>query len=303
VEPSTDPSDVRVARSEAVALSGLKAEDNQSSSRLQQYLDAVAQLHCGVNSLVSVILFGSAASGAVSESSDVDLIMVLTDGATAEDRRRIRVAISVLEISHGLRLPASRRKNPLERFAEHAGGDAHSCFLCTRADLLSGDVARVFGLRAVEELFVDRIVLASVVVSAKTVWGEELLPRVPLPPLRRFDVFKALFGFAGLTLLSAVAFPVLSDATRYAMGALKHSLHSCYFCYHLKTAPLNEEVEFFNSRLGGSSTLLELLNQRRKYHRTFAFVLRCVPVLFRLHLRTAWDNRFPRAVVREGISG
>ena len=87
------------------------------------------------------------------------------------------------------------------------------------------------------------------------------------------------------------------------MSALKHSLHSCYFCYHLKTDPLNEEVEFFNSRLGRSRTLLELLNQRRKYHRSFAFVLRCVPVLFRLHLRTAWDNRFPRAVVRGDIPG
>ena len=278
----------------------LKAKDGQLSSRLQQYLDAVAQLQCGVSSLVSVILFGSAASGAVSESSDVDLIIVLPDSATAEDRRRLHGVISDLEIAHGLRLPASRPKNPLERFAEHAGGDAHSCFFCTRADLLSGDVARVFGLRAVEALLVDRIVFASVIVSAKTVWGEELLPRVPLPPLRRLDVFKALFGFAGLILMSAVVFPVLSDATRYAMGALKHSLHSCYFCYRLKTAPLNEEVGFFNSRLGRNRTLLELLNQRRKYHRSFTFVLRCVPVLFRLHLRTAWDNRFPRAVVRGG---
>jgi hypothetical protein len=59
-----------------------------------------------------------------------------------------------------------------------------------------------------------------------------------LPPLRRLDVFKTLFGFTtGLILLSAAAFPVLPDATRYAMGALKHSQHSCYFCYHLKTAP------------------------------------------------------------------
>jgi hypothetical protein len=87
------------------------------------------------------------------------------------------------------------------------------------------------------------------------------------------------------------------------MGALKHSLHSCYFCYHLKTAPLNEEVEFFNSRLGRSKTLLDLLKQRRKYQRSFRFVLRCVPVLFRLHLQTALDNRFPRAVVRGDIPG
>jgi hypothetical protein len=273
------------------------------SRRAQQYLDAVAQLPCGESSLVSVILFGSAASGAVSGSSDVDLIIVLPDGATAEDRRRLGGEVAGIEIAHGLRLPASRPKNPLERFIEHAGGDAHSCFLCTRGDLLSGNVARVFGLRAVEELLVDRIVLASVIVSAKTVWGEELLPRVPLPPIRRLDVFKALFGLAGLILLSAELFPVLPDATRYAMGALKHSLHSCYFCYRLKNAPLNEEVEFFNSRLGRSATLLELLNQRREYHRSFAFVLRCVPLLARLHFRTAWDNRFPRAVVRKDISG
>jgi predicted nucleotidyltransferase len=274
------------------------------ASSVQQYIDAVAHLRaCGEDSPVSVILFGSAASGAFSESSDVDLILVLPNEATLEDRRRLREAASDLEVTHGLRLPASRRKNLLEIFAEHAGGEAHSCFVCTRDDLISGDAAKVFGLRAVEKLFVDRIVFASVIVSAKTVWGEELLSLIPLPPLRRLDVFKALFGLAGLTLLSVVAFPVLYDATRYGMGALKHSLHSCYFCYHLKTAPLNEEVEFFNSRLGRSKTLLDLLKQRRNYQRSFRFVLRCVPILFRLYLQTALDNRFPRAVARGDISG
>ena len=274
------------------------------ASSVQQYIDAVAQLHaCGENSLVSVIFFGSAATGAISESSDVDLILVLPNEASLDDRRRLREAVSDLEITHGLRLPASRRKNFLEMFAEHAGGEAHSCFLCTRDDLMSGDVARVFGLQAVEKLLVDRIVLASVIVSAKTVWGADLLSLIPLPPLRRLDVFKAFFGLAGLVLLSVVAFPVLCDATRYGMGALKHSPHSCYFCYHLKTAPLNEEVEFFNSRLGRSKTLLDLLKQRRKYQRSFRFVLRCVPVLFRLHLQTALDNRFPRAVARGEIPG
>ena len=149
----------------------------------------------------------------------------------------------------------------------------------------------------------DRIVLASVVVSAKTIWGEELLSLITLPPIRRFDVFKSLFGLGGLLLLSAVAFPVLYDATRYGMSALKHSLHSCYFCYHLKTAPLNEEVEFFYSRLGRSRTLMDLLNQRQKYHRSFRFVLHCVPVLSRLHLMTALDNQFPRTVTRRDIQG
>jgi predicted nucleotidyltransferase len=271
---------------------------------VQQYIDAVAQLHAsGENSLVSVIVFGSAASGAFSESSDVDLILVLPNEVALNDRRRLRGTISDLEIAHGLRLPASHRKNSLEVFVEHAGGEAHSCFFCTRDDLISGDAARVFGLRPVEKLLVDRIVLASVIVSAKTVCGEELLSLIPLPSIRRLDVFKSLFGLAGVTLLSVVAFPILCDATRYGMSALKHSLHSCYFCYHLKAAPLSDEVEFFNSRLGRSETLLDLLKQRREYRRSFRFVLRCVPVLFRLHLKTALDNQFPRAVAGEDTPG
>lgn len=269
------------------------------ASRVQRYLDGVAQLHPGgVISLVSVILFGSAASGTCSESSDVDLIIVIPDGTSPEDRCLLRGAVTDLEIMHGLRFPESRPKNPLEKFVEHAGGHAHSFFLCTRGDLISGDIARVFGLRAAEEVFLERTFLASVIVSAKTVWGEDLLSLVPLPSLRRLDVFKALFRLTGLVLLSAAAFPVLSDATKYAVGALKHSLHSCYFCYHMKTAPLDDEVAFFNVRLGRDRTLQDLLNQRKEHHRSFAFVLRCVPILFRLHMRTMRDNRFPRAVTR-----
>jgi hypothetical protein len=269
------------------------------ANRVQQYLDAVAQVHAGgVTSLVSVILFGSAASGAFSESSDVDLIIVIPNETSQKDRRLLRGVVTDLEISHGLRLPESHPKNPLQKFAEHAGGHAHSCFFCTRDDLLSGDVARVFGLRAAEEVFLERMFFASVIVSAKTVWGEDLLSLVPLPSLRYLDVFKALFRLTGLVLFDAAAFLVLSDATRYAMGALKHALHSCYFCYHLRTAPLAEEAAFFNSRLGRSGTLLDLLSQRQECHRSFAFVLRCVPTLFLLHLRTVWDNQFPRAVAK-----
>jgi predicted nucleotidyltransferase len=268
-------------------------------SRVQGYLDGVTQLHRnGAIPLASVILFGSAATGAFSQSSDVDLIIVIPDETSPEDRCLLRAEVTEVEIMHGLRLTVSRPPKPLESFAEHAGGHAHSCFLCTRADLTLGDVARIFGLRGAEEMFLERMFLASVIVSAKTVWGEDLLSLLPLPSLRRLDVFKSLFRSTASILFCAAAFPMLSDGTKYAMSTLKHALHSCYFCYHMKTAPLNDEVAFFNARLGRDRTLQDLLNQRKEYHRSFAFVLRCVPILFRLHLRTLWDNRFPRVVAR-----
>jgi hypothetical protein len=160
--------------------------------------------------------------------------------------------------------------------------------------VISGDVGRVLDLRPLETLLVDRIVFASIVASAVTVWGEDLLPRVAVPSIRRLDVFKALFGFFGQAVASAVTFPALPDATKYAMGTLKHSLHSCFFCYQARTAALEEEVDFFERRLGPSQTLVELLALRRTYRRSFAFVIRCLPTLVRLHVRTARDNRFPR---------
>jgi len=273
-------------------------------SSVQPYLNEVAQLHPnGAPSLVSMILFGSAASGAFSQSSDVDLILVVPDETSQEDMTLLRSQVTELEITHGLRPPNTQPKNPLVSFAEHAGGHVHSCFLCTRADLISGAVARIFGLRGAETIFVERMFLASVILSARTVWGEDLLSLVPLPPLRRLDVFKSLFRSTSFTLFCAAAFPVLSGATMYAMSTLKHSLHSCYFCYHMKTAPLNDEVAFFNARSGRDRTLQDLLNQRKEYHPSFAFVLRCVPSLFRMHLQTLRDNRFPRVVARSPATG
>ncbi len=152
-------------------------------------------------------------------------------------------------------------------------------------------------------MFLERMFLWSVIVSAKTVWGEDLLSLVPLPSLRRLDVVKSLFRSTAFILFGAAAFPVLSEATKYAISTLKHALHSCYFCFHIKTASLNDEVAFFNAHLGRDSTLQHLLNKRKEYRRSFLFVLRCMPILFRLHLRALHDNPFPRLVARASKSG
>jgi predicted nucleotidyltransferase len=245
--------------------------------------------------LVSVALFGSAAKGGFSgEVSDVDLIVVLSDDASRTQRSRLADNVARLEAVHGLRPDTSHPPGSLRALIDRVMAHGFSSFVCTRGDVISGDVGRVLDLSPLETLLVDRIVFASIVASAVTVWGEDLLPRVAVPSVRRLDVFKALYAFSGQVLASAVMFPVLPDATRYAMGTLKHSLHSCFFCYHGRTAALEEEVDFFQRRLGPSQVLFELLALRRKYRRSFAFVIRFLPALVRLHVRTARDNQFPR---------
>jgi predicted nucleotidyltransferase len=279
-------------------FSSAAASGTQLPARVQTYIDALVET-CAQDRvpLVSVVLFGSAAKNGFSEAvSDVDVIIVVSDDASPATRLRLVEDVARLETLHEFRAAATHAPGGLRARIERAVGHGFSCFVCTRQDLSSGDVARVLNLRPWEALFVDRIVFASIVASAMTVWGEDLLPRVPVPPVRRLDVFKALGGFSSQVLLSAVTFPVLPDATKYAMGALKHSLHSCFFCYHQRTTTLEDEVAFFNGRLGASRTLVELLSLRRHYRRSFAFVIRCLPTLARLHLRTARDNRFTRAV-------
>ena len=243
---------------------------------------------------MSVILFGSAAKGGFSEDvSDVDVIVVVPDDASRAMRRRLGEDVARLETLHELRAAATHLSGGVVSRIERAVGHGISCFVCRRSDLISGDVARVLDLGPLERPFVDRIIFASIVASALTVWGEDLLPRVTAPPVRRLDVFKALFAFSSQVVLSAMTFPVLPGATKYAMGTLKHSLHSCYFCYHGRTAALEEEVDFFRRRPGSSRTLSDLLALRADYRPSFAFVIGCLPTIARLHLQTARDNRFP----------
>ena len=273
------------------------ASGAQLPVRVQTYIEALVQT-CAQDRtpLVSVVLFGSAAKGGFSGAvSDVDVILVVSDEASRARRLRLGEDVARLETLHELRPATTHSPGGVRARIERAVGHGFSCFVCTRSDLISGDVARVLDLRAWEAPFVDRIVFASIVASAVTVWGENLLPRVLVPSVRRLDVFKALFGFSGQVLLSVVTFPVLPDATKYAMGALKHSLHSCFFCYHQRTTTVEDEVAFFNQRLGASRTLVELLSLRRQYRRSFAFVMRCLPTVARLHLRTARENQFPHA--------
>jgi predicted nucleotidyltransferase len=261
--------------------------------RVQNYLDAVIQT-CARNGtpVVSLILFGSAAKGGFSSVSDVDLIIVLADGTTRDDRRRLREQVTSLETDHGFRPAAAQAPGALQARIERAVGHLFSCCICTRGDLLSGDVARVLDLRRWEAPFVDRITFAGIIASAATIVGEDLVPQVRVPRVRRLDVFKALFVFTCQLVLAIATFPVLPDATKYAMAALKHSLHSCYFWYHARTAALDDEVAFFNRRFGASRTLVELLALRRRYRPSFAFVIRCVATVASLHARTARDAPF-----------
>ncbi len=262
--------------------------------RVQEYLEAIVGMCAGdAGALVSVILFGSAALGGWSETvSDVDLMLVVPDGATEEQIGRLRRKVEGIERLHGLR-SGSEHQPGFERFLDRITAHDRTFFICTRGDLLSGDIGRILRIHPLQAMCVDRIVLANMVASGVTLWGEAMLSRVPVPRVRRVDVFKALFSQLPMALLAALIFPLYPRMTRYAMTVLKSAVHSCFFCYERRRASLQEEIGFLEGPLGPNRALIQLLELRREYRDSFAFVARSIPTLLRLHWRTAIDNRFP----------
>lgn len=263
---------------------------------IERYLDAIVGA-CGMPAgpLVSLVLFGSASTGAyVPSTSDVDLLLVLRDDVTDEAHAKVQIVVADLELRHGLARPAHTGSATTRKFMTLVGAEVRTFFVCTRADLLSGEPRRILGLPALQAAFVDRIAIPSILASGRTVWGEELLHAVPSPPVRRLDVAKAFVGLFGQGLLASACYPFLPAATKLAMDALKRSVHSCYFCHRGHAAPLDEEIDFLRARYDSESTLARLLALRANYRPSFAFVAGCLPELARMHWRTGRNLRFPR---------
>ncbi len=145
--------------------------------RARAYLDAVIRLCSERGSVVSLILFGSLPTGGFSETaSDVDLMLILRDDSDAQDRLRLRSEVASLEAFYGFGESGARRPSKLEVFFEKVWASHRSLFVCTRGDLISGNVARILNVRPAQAVFVDRIVIPSILSSAVTIWAKTCLP-------------------------------------------------------------------------------------------------------------------------------
>jgi predicted nucleotidyltransferase len=279
----------------ASAAGGEMLLPGRLAPRVQEYVAAVvSRAAAGDPRMVSVIVFGSAITGGFNgAASDVDMVLVVADGTTEAARLRLRQEVEQLEVVHGFRRGNAPPERWLERFARVVTANVRSFFICTRADLLTGDAARILGISRSQALFVDRVVVPSILGSAATAWGEDLLRQVPVPPIRRLDVFKAWFGLAGQVLLAAAMYPFVPAATQYAAGAIKRSVHHCYFIYHRQPAALADEVAYLQLRQGGSRALDDLLALRERPRRSASFIIRSMGAMTRMHLLTALHDRFP----------
>lgn len=260
------------------------------------YLDDVGRLADGqVHPIVSVLVFGSVAVGGFSGSSDVDLVVVLADGAPREAIQAAGRELAALETRHGLREPEAS-VTWAQSVCDRRLGGLKSVTVCYRRDLLSGDVAAVFGLNRPAALLFGstyRFCLAAIATSARTVWGEDCARDVPVPPITRRTLLENHLLHLVRNACTLVGYAALPNATRYSRSILEGFVHDCHFVYTSTFTTIEEEVEFFRAKLGEPTVLAQLLSLRSEHRRSLVFTLRCFPALFRLHAVTRRENSFP----------
>jgi predicted nucleotidyltransferase len=264
---------------------------------VRSYIDEVIQL-AGKRSptIVSVAMFGSVAKGGFSQSvSDVDLIVALADEVPQETKRMINSELAALELKHKLRERPKSKREVVYSEIDRMAGQFKSHFACYKRDLLSGNTAAVFDIIPLAEslLLSTHIGFANIVTSAKTVWGEDLLRKIHIPALTKGHLAKTCVSFLLLNACALLGYPVLPNATKYSMSVLKWMLHNCYFCYTLKSATVEDEINFFRRKLGQRKEFLELLSLRREYRPSFRFIKNCFKILIELYGVTTRENRFP----------
>lgn len=95
---------------------------------------------------------------------------------TDDARAKVRAAVTDLESRCALARPThtgSAATRRLRALLDRVSAQVCTFFVCTRADLLSGEPRRVLDLSPVQAVFVDRIVIPSIIASSRTVWGDD----------------------------------------------------------------------------------------------------------------------------------
>ena len=270
-------------------------------ANVRDYLDAVLEFANQRSSeIVSIMVFGSAANGGFSPVSDVDLFVVLADEVGWNRKKKLERGLAILELKHELRKRPKSKKESTLTAVDRLAAQFKSQFICYKHDFISGNTAAIFGINPVlESLFLStRIAFVDDVVSARTLWGEELVSRVSVPLLMKAHLVKNCLGFLAFNACVLAVFPLVPNATKYSMSALKWMLHTCHLCITLKSSTIEEAVEFFRAEIHGDAQLIQLLSLRNLYRPSFRFVKGCFGTICRLYSVTVKQAVFPIAIGR-----
>lgn len=254
----------------------------------QEYIEEVVFLcekKLGQNSIDAVVLFGSLSYGTTTASSDVDLLIIVSNRISVRKIRKIQPLLHGIEIKYGLSHHPYNMRDRVLDIVEKKTGMFCSHFICRREDW---DHNRFANILSLNETFVwllapDKIVLDSLKHGATVIYGS-----VPLNFSQEsysiFQILKSLFMTLLLAYGAIVILPFNRKFSKYLLEAYKWSLRASYFYLFHRTNSLTNIVSFFEC-MGLSNYYLKWFNYYRVksgYH--IRFFLELPFQIMKLHL-------------------
>lgn len=218
-----------------MSISGL-SKKTTIEARSQDYVKSVLESVRGFGSLVvSVIVFGSYVKGDLSENSDVDLIIVVSNSCSTLKIEELDRMIIETQKRFGFAEPIHSLSSKFLNFISKQTGMFVSHFICKEKDFNDLNFVQIFGTNKIlTKIFSpQKLVLSGLHDHAKTVYGKDLLQKAVSIKVKRIDLWRSLVMNLVLSLGAILlSFFKPIDAIRFSMESIKWSLHSTYYYYH-----------------------------------------------------------------------
>jgi len=246
--------------------------------RSQNYIFSVLKCVQDFGSLVlSVIAFGSYVKGDLSETSDVDLLVIVSDSSPSD--KIIELDRKLTEIQKHFRLgePPKSFSAKFLNFISRQTGMFVSHFICKESSFVNLDFVQIFRTnRLLTMLLAPKgLVLSGLLDHAKTLYGKDILGKVKPIKVNSSDLLKSLLMNTMLSLGALVlSLYKPKEAIRFSMEAVKWSMYSTYYDVFHKNDNLSQiATQFINHNVASSqiSRMMKLRNQI-KVDRKFIFL-------------------------------
>jgi len=230
--------------------------------------------------IISIIHFGSKN---FTKISDVDLIIVV-NGIENNEIKEIRRKLKLIEIKYGFRSITKSLIGNILNLIEEDTGMFCSNFVCNRQDLIEGKFSKIFHTnRFLTYLLIPtNIVFLNIFSSYKIIYGEEINHLLPQFDINYFQYIKSILMCFILSIISILLLFVSKDATKYAMEAVKWSLHNTYFYHNRNSMTTEELISLFIDK--GFKHLIRLQQLRMNYKKDVFFNLLSLFLVVKIHM-------------------
>ena len=246
-------------------------------NRSQNYIAAILNRIQDFKSLViSVIVFGSYVKGDLSKSSDVDLLIIVSNSSTRDEIIELDKKLTEIQNQFGFSEPHTFSTN-LSNFIAKQTGMFVSHFICKESSFINLNFANIFGTnRLLTTMLAPKgLVLSDLLDHAKVLYGKNILEKITKVKVSHSDLLKSLLMNMVLSLGSILlSLYNPKEAIRFSMESMKWSMYSSYYFEFRKSDKLSQIAAIFIKYNIASSQIKKMMQLRNqiKIDRKFVFL-------------------------------